>query len=221
MAAKRQNEPLSSFSHFLAFLFSIVGLVLLIVYSALYGSAWHIIGFTVFGISLVLLYLSSALYHFFCRTGKCKRVFRRIDHSMIYVLIAGTYTPVCLTVLRGALGWTLFGVIWALAILGVVWKSCGLQVKGWISALFYIFMGWLSLIATFPLLEELPLDGFFWLVLGGVLYTVGAIFFGVDTLVKGELRKRLWVTFHDVFHLFVIAGSLSHFWFMIHYVLYL
>lgn len=136
---------------------------------------------------------------------------------MIYVLIAGTYTPICLVPLRGGWGWSIFGVIWGLAILGIILKTTSKKIKGWFSALFYILIGWLILIAFLPLMESLPAHGLGWLVAGGISYTLGTIFFGLDHIVP---RTR-WFGMHEVFHLFVIGGSFSHFWVMFKYVLYI
>jgi len=194
-----------------------IGLVLLIVFASKYGNAWHIVAFSIFGSSLVLLYLASTLYHLVPADRKIKSVFRKIDHSMIYILIAGTYTPVSLIALRGGWGWSLFGVIWGLAIMGIVHKITTKKINGLMPVIFYILMGWLALIAFLPLVRALPMMGVLWLVIGGIFYTIGTIFFGLDSL----LPKKRWFGMHEVFHLFVIAGSFSHFWLMLKYILYL
>lgn len=217
MKLNNHNEPLSSLTHFVAMLLSIAGLTLLTVFASLYSSAWHIVAFSIFGASLVLLYLASSFYHIAPSHHKIKRILQKIDHSMIYVLIAGTYTPICLVPLRGGWGWSIFGVIWGLAILGIILKTTSKKIKGWFSALFYILIGWLILIAFLPLMESLPAHGLGWLVAGGISYTLGTIFFGLDHIVP---RTR-WFGMHEVFHLFVIGGSFSHFWVMFKYVLYI
>lgn len=217
MKIKKQNEPLASLTHFLGFLLSIAALVLLVIFAVMKGTVWHVVAYSIFGSSMILLYAASAWYHFVDARGDWKSTLRKLDHSMIYILIAGTYTPISLIILSGGWGWSIFGVAWALALAGIAFKISKLNFQGLKSVLFYIFMGWLVLIAFFPLLKLLPLAGWFWLILGGVCYTLGTVFFGLDKIVK---RNR-WFGLHEIFHLFVIAGSFCHFWLMIKVVLYL
>lgn len=212
---KKQNEPLSSLLHLIGAVLSVAALVLLVVFAALRGTAWHVTSFAIFGSTLILLYLSSTLYHFLSHPT-AKKVFRKIDHSMIYLLIAGTYTPICLIPLRGAWGWSLFGVIWGLTILGIVLSNT-LRMKGWISTVIYIALGWIAVIAIFPLVESVPFAGIMWLIVGGVFYTLGTIFYGLD----GIIHRSRWFGMHEIFHIFVLAGSFSHFWLMIRYILYI
>lgn len=203
------DEPTNAITHLVGAGLAVAALVILVVQAALRKDAWHVVGFAVFGSALILLYIASTLYHSF--RGRVKRVFLRIDHAMIYVLIAGTYTPLCLTVLRGAWGWSLFGIIWGCALLGVAIKAFGLGTMSHISTILYIVMGWLAAVAIVPIRAALSSAGLFWLVLGGVLYTVGALFFALDRYTP---RTR-WFGMHEVFHLFVIGGSLSHFFLML------
>jgi hemolysin III len=212
-----RSELINSLTHLIGTVLSVAGLVLLVVFAALKSTAWHIVSFSIFGASMILLYLTSTLYHFFSHDSKAKRVFLRIDHSMIYVLIAGSYTPLCLTILRGPFGWTLLGIIWAIAITGIVIKSTGIKINEYISTAGYIIMGWLLVIAIGPLVKILPGIAIFWLFLGGISYTVGAIFYSLD---KKIIISR-WFGMHEIFHLFVMLGSFSHFWLMFRYVLYL
>ncbi len=209
------NEPMSALTHFLGFLLAIAGLVLLIVFAELHGTVWHVVGFTLFGSSMVLLYGASSLYHFVPITHRAKGVMQRIDHAMIYVLIAGTYTPICFVTLRGAWGWALFGVIWGLAILGIIWKAVLRTPRPVLSTLLYISMGWLALVAFIPLRSALSIGGWFWLLLGGAAYTLGAIAFGFSHV---KFHKR-WFGMHEVWHILVMVGSFSHFWLMLRYVL--
>ncbi|MFH1365203.1 MAG: hemolysin III family protein [archaeon] len=211
----KNNEPLSSLSHFIMFLLSIAGLVLLIIRSLELGTIWHVVSFSIFGSSLILLYLTSALYHFFPVGSKSKRIFKKMDHSFIYLLIAGTYTPICLTVLRGGLGWSIFGIVWGFALLGVIIKSTNLKINGWISTLTYILMGWTILIALSPLIDSVDKQGIILLFAGGIFYTTGTIFFGLGKMAS---KKRLF-GMHEIFHFFVAAGSFSHFWFMLKYLI--
>ncbi len=208
------NEPLSSLIHFIGALLSIAALIVLIALAATKGTAWHVVGFSIFGAGLILLYSASALFHFFNISTKAKRVFGRIDHSMIFVLIAATYTPICLTILRGIWGWSILGVVWAIAATGISLKSSGVMMNKWLSTSIFIGMGWIMLIATYPLLKVISFQGFLWLLIGGISYTIGAAFY-----VLGEKmpRKRMF-DYHEIFHLFVLAGSICHFWFMIHYL---
>lgn len=209
-----ENEPVSGLLHFIGVLLSIAGLVLLIVFAAQKGTAWHIVGFSIFGTTLILLYVTSTLYHFFPITSKAKRVFKRIDHAMIYALIAGTYTPICLVALHGVWGWTLFGVIWAIAAAGISIKSAGVKMADWLSTLIYIAMGWCAVIAFVPLRAALSTNGFLWMYAGGVFYTIGAVIYSF-----GSIWKSKWFGAHELWHMFVMAGSFCHFWLMLNYVL--
>ena len=209
------NEPLSGTTHLIAALLSIAGLSLLITLSAMRGEAIHVVSFSVFGASLVLLYLFSTVYHFISKSHPAKVLFQILDHITIYILIAGTYTPLVLIVLPPMWGWGMFSVIWALALFGILIKIFLRAVQGWVSAIFYILMGWLIVIALVPLKEALPLEGMLWLLAGGVFYTVGTVFFALDRTIK----LNRWYTLHDIFHVFVMLGSFSHFWFMFRFVL--
>lgn len=212
----RANEPLSAVSHLFGVLLSIAGLVLLLVFSVLRSSSLHVVVFSVFGASLVLLFLASTIYHFLS-SPRAKEVFRRIDHSLIFVLIAGTYTPLCFLVLKGFFGWFLFGVIWFLAVLGVVVKSVNLPLPSFLSTIIYLLMGWLVVVAFVPLLDVLSFGAVFWLVSGGVAYTVGSLFYFFEERFP---RRRLF-DLHEWFHLFVLLGAFCHFWLMFRYVLFL
>ncbi len=213
----RDNEPLSSLTAFTGFLLSIIGLVLLVALASQSGGVRHIVGFSVFGSGLILLYLVSAIYHLLPKNKRAKEVFRVIDHSMIYILIASTYTPIALLLPQRGWGWSLFGVIWVLASIGIVLKIAIKNEKTWFVPLPYIAMGWLGIISLPILLRSLPWTGLWWLIIGGILYTSGVIFF-----IRGRISpRRRWFGMHEAFHLFVIAGSFSHFWFMLKYVLYL
>jgi hemolysin III len=215
MTTSHSNETVSSLTHFIATLLSIAGLAVLVTLAALKGTAAHVIGFSIFGGALVLLYLASTVYHFLSRSHPAKDVFQIIDHSMIYLLIAGTYTPLTLIVLPAAWGWSMFGVIWGLALLGILVKAMKFRLHNAVSTSFYLLMGWLIVIAIKPLQDSVPAGGVFWLVAGGIFYTIGTIFYG---LTEPPFPTR-WYTYHDVFHVFVMLGSFSHFWFMFTYVL--
>lgn len=203
-----RGERFNSISHLVGAVFSLAALVLLVVSTSRQGDPWKIVSCTIYGASLFLLYTSSTLYHSF--QGRSKMLFRTFDHLSIYLLIAGTYTPLTLVTLRGGWGWSLFGVVWGLALVGIGLESFSNERKSLLTMVIYVLMGWLILIALKPLIELLPTMGFIWLVLGGIFYTVGIAFYVFD----GRVRH-----FHGVWHLFVLAGSLSHFFAMFFYVI--
>jgi len=223
------EELANSITHGLGTALSIAGLVVMVVFAAKRGTARDVVGASIFGSTLILLYLMSTLYHAF-RGPKVKLVFKVFDHSAIFMLIAGTYTPFCLSALRGAWGWTLFGLVWGLAVLGIVFKSVfyakiakqafrpppidHLQTlpsdadmdprfvkrMGWISTIIYLLMGWLIVIAAVPLGRALSTHGIYWLFAGGLFYSLGALVYSLE---KVRFHHALW-------HLFVVGGSACH-----------
>lgn len=202
------NEIANTVTHGIGTALSIAALVLLVVFAVIYGDVWHVVSFSIFGSSLVLLYLASTLYHGF-RNPRIKKIFKIIDHSAIYLLIAGTYTPFTLVTLRGTQGWVLFGVIWGLAVAGILYKAFFINRHVVISTLFYLAMGWLIVFSLRDLIENMPLNGIIFLVSGGLFYTLGMIFYaGRDKLFH-----------HAVWHLFVLGGSICHFFSILFYVL--
>ncbi len=204
----KREEVVNAITHGLGTLLSIAGLALLIVYASLEGTFWHVVSFTIYGITMLLLYTASTLVHAFPE-GKVKDLFETFDHSCIYLFIAGTYTPILLVTLRGPLGWTLFGIVWGLAAGGIAFKAFYTKRFLVLSTLFYVLMGWMIVFAWHPLLSTLEPGGIRLLVIGGVLYTIGSIFY-------------LWRAFphhHAVWHLFVLAGSAMHFFAIFWYVL--
>jgi hemolysin III len=207
---QKLRDPVSSLSHLAGAVLAIPCTVLLIVAATRHASARSIVAFAVFGASLFSLYMSSAVYHMPRFSEKAIRVLRRIDHMMIFVLIAGTYTPVCLLALQGAWGWTLFGLVWGLAVTGIVFKVVWIEAPDWLSAVIYMFMGWLALIAFYPLMQALSSTAIALLVGGGLAYTVGAVIFAT------EWPPLPWRYFgsHEVFHIFVLIGSSLHVAFM-------
>ncbi|MGM9922912.1 MAG: hemolysin III family protein [Bacillus sp. (in: firmicutes)] len=203
----RKEEIVNAITHGVGAVFSITALVFLIIYAAKYGTAWHVTSFTIYGVTMILLYMSSTLVHSFPE-GKVKDIFEIFDHSAIYLFIAGTYTPFMLVALNGALGWTLFGVVWGIAIGGIIFKYFFVKKFMFISTVLYIAMGWLIVVAWGPLVAVIPPMGINLLVIGGVLYTVGAIFY----------VWRGFLFHHAVWHLFVLAGSVAHFFAILYYV---
>lgn len=193
------EEIANSISHGVGFGGAVV-ITPFLVLAAIPSGAASIVGASIFGFTMMLLYLSSTLYHAFPHS-KTKRVFNVFDHASIFLLIAGTYTPFTLSVLKGAWGWTLFGIIWALAILGVVFKSVGGAHSGKLSTALYVGMGWIAVIAVKPLWNALPAAGLLWLAMGGVMYTAGVLFFVYDHRIRFS---------HFIWHLFVLAGTACH-----------
>lgn len=194
------EELANSITHGIGFFCGVAVLALLVVFSALHKGVWEVVSCSVYGATFILLYLASTLYHAIPHP-RAKRVFKAIDHSAIYLLIAGTYTPYALVPLRGAFGWTLFGIIWGCALVGIVLKIFFTGRFKTLSLLGYLFMGWFCVIAAKPLFKELNTMGFVFLVVGGLCYSVGAIFYA--------MKGRRWS--HPVWHLFVLAASLCHF----------
>lgn len=202
------EELAHAVSHGVGVLLSIAGLVVMVVFASLYGDAWHIVSCSIYGATLILLYTASTLYHGIT-LPRVKRVLQRIDHAAIFLLIAGTYTPFTLVTLRGSWGWTLFGLVWGFAILGVVLETMLKKRIQWLSISLYLGMGWLVLVAIKPMLDSVASGGLILLLAGGLCYTLGVIFYA---------WKRL-AYHHAVWHLFVMAGSLLHFFSIFYYVL--
>ena len=202
------EEVMNAVTHGIGTLLSVAGLVLLTVLAYLHGDIWHIVSFSIYGTTLVLLYLASTLYHSFTNE-RIKRIFKILDHSAIYLLIAGTYTPFTLVPLHGVLGWTVFGVVWGLAMIGIVLKIFFAGRFNIISTLCYLGMGWFIIFAIKPLIATVPALGMTWLLVGGLFYTLGSIFY---------LWKRIPFN-HAIWHLFVLAGSISHFIAVFFYIL--
>ena len=201
------GERFNSITHLVGTALALAGLVVLVVVAARQGDPWKIVSFSLYGATLFLLYGASTLYH--SLRGRAKNIFRRLDHLAIYLLIAGTYTPFMLVTLRGGWGWSLFGVVWGLAILGMALEFLPRRRARVLSVVIYFLMGWLVLVALRPLWNALPFMGLVWLVAGGLFYTVGAVFYGLDE----KLRHA-----HGIWHLFVLAGSASHYFAILYYV---
>lgn len=209
------REPVSGFTHLGGAILSVVGTVFLIIYAVSMGTPLHVVGYSIFGVSLILLYTASSLYHLLPVSPKAVGVLRKIDHMMIYVLIAGTYTPICLITLKGALGLGLLIAIWSLAILGIVLKLVWFNAPRWLYTAFYVIMGWLVILAVFPLSRAIPPAGMWLLVAGGISYTLGAIIYGT----KWPGRNAKVFGFHEIFHIFIIIGSVFHYFFVLKYAI--
>ena len=202
------EERTNIISHAIGFALSLVVLVLMLIRASLYGNAWHIVSVSIFGASLVTLYAASTLYHS-ASEPKIRARLRIFDHATIYILIAGTYTPFTLITLNGFVGWTIFGVSWAMALTGIILKLFFTGKYDVLSTLMYVFMGWIIVFVISPLIDNLSAQGLFWLFAGGVAYTTGAILYSI---------KKIKFN-HAIFHVFVLLGSLCHFVSVYWYVL--
>ncbi len=196
-----KSERFNSISHLVGAVLALAGAVVLVVVASRGGDTRRIVSFSIYGATLFLLYLISTLYHGL-PTGRAKHVFRVLDHQAIYLLIAGSYTPFTLVTLDGIVGWWLFGAIWGMAVLGLVLDALPRRGVRVLPFIIYFVMGWLIVLAINPLLAALPRTGFIWLLTGGILYSSGIVFFALD-------RRYPWM--HGVWHLFVLAGSISHY----------
>ncbi|MCB0824003.1 MAG: hemolysin III family protein [Bacteroidales bacterium] len=202
------EEKLNVITHGFGFLLSIAALTLMVVFASIKGNAWHIVSSAIYGSSLVLLYLASTLFHSAKRQNMRNRL-NVFDHASIFILIAGTYTPFLLVTLNGPWGWSLFGVVWGLAIGGVILKLFFTGKKQILSTIGYVLLGWVIIIAIKPLVNNIALGGLVWLIAGGIAYTGGAVFY---------LFKKMPFN-HAIFHIFVLAGSICHFVAVFWYVL--
>jgi hemolysin III len=200
-----REEVFNSVTHGIGVLLSIAALVLLVITAVGKGNTWHVVSFSIYGGTMVLLYLSSTLYHSFTKE-RIKNLFARFDHAAIFLLIAGTYTPFLLTALRGTFGWVLFGIIWGVALVGVVIRSIYLTRFRKLMVAMYLVMGWMFVVAVGPMIKNLPQISMIFLFLGGIFYSVGVIFY-----VKRNIKYG-----HGIWHLFVLAGSIMHFFAVIY-----
>lgn len=202
------REPINGLTHFAGAILSFVALLAMVIKTSVKtGSALEITAVTIFGISMILLYSASATYHMVIAKAHVIAFLRRLDHSMIYILIAGTYTPFCLISLEGSLGWTLFAIVAVAAVLGVVFKMVWFHCPRWLSTGIYILLGWLIIFFISPLSHRLDPTGLFLLAFGGVMYTIGGVIYAV----KPKFLQSKYMGFHEIFHIFILLGSISHF----------
>lgn len=213
------RDLVSGLTHCIGAGLSLIGLIILIVFAAIKGDTYDLISFIIFGVGLFLLYLFSTLYHWLNISEKGITLFRKFDHIMIYILIAASYTPVCLGPLRGPWGWTILGIIWGLAIIGAVLTSVWIKAPRAITTSIYVAMGWLVLIAIYPLITVFKqanlLYSLLWLLMGGIFYTIGGLIYGL----KWPKLNFKHFGFHEIFHIFVMLGSACQYWFILKYVL--
>jgi len=203
------GEKFNAVSHLLGAVLALAGAIVLVVLAAIGGDPWKVVGVSIYGASLVLMYSSSTLYHS-VRGGRGKDFLRKMDHQSIYLLIAGSYTPFCLVTLRGPWGWSLLGVVWGLAIVGSLQDLRPRNDARVLSVVIYLLMGWAAVVALVPMVNALGRAGFAWVASGGLLYTVGIVFYALDARLKHA---------HGIWHLFVLAGSAAHFIAILRYVL--
>lgn len=202
------REPFNGISHLFGAILSIIGLVAMLSKILFNGaSALTILAIILFGVSMIFLYAASATYHMIIREDTIIQFFRRLDHSMIYLLIAGTYAPFCLITLKGTTGYILFSIILVIAISGIIFKMVWFNCPRWVSTVLYIGMGWIIVFLASPLSEEIGLQGMFYLLLGGILYTIGGVIYGV----KPKIAYIKKLGFHEIFHIFILLGTLCHF----------
>lgn len=211
------REPVNALSHMAGSLASIAGLTLMVVMAAIEADLRHVISFAVFGTTLVLMYTASFLYHGLNLSPKTLAQLRRIDHIMIFLVIAGSYTPLCVVALQGPWGWSLFGIIWGLAGAGIVIKLFWMDLPRWVSTLIYLGMGWLCVAAAFPLVRALDTAPLVWLALGGLCYSTGAVMYALK---KPNLFPGIF-GFHEIWHLCVLLGSACHFWLVFRHLTFL
>lgn len=202
-----RGERLNAITHLVAAALALAGTVVLVVLAARSGDPWKVVSVSIYGSTLVLLYTFSVLYH--SLRGRAKSVFQKLDHQSIYLLIAGSYTPFCLVTLRGVWGWSLFGVVWGLAVIGSLQEFWADKARI-LSVVIYVVMGWAVVVALVPLRQALGTAGFSWLVTGGLFYTLGIVFYALDARIRH---------FHGIWHLFVMAGSAAHYVAILRYVI--
>ena len=203
------REPGSAITHFIAMMMAVFAAVPLLVKAGVHSGQENFLAMAIFMGSMILLYGASATYHSVDLTGKSLRVFRKLDHMMIFVLIAGSYTPVCLIVLGGKLGYTLLALVWGIAAVGMIVKACWITCPKWFSSVIYIGMGWLCVLAFVPIFHNLPRAGFGWLLAGGIIYTIGGVIYALKLPIFNAKHKNFGS--HEVFHIFVMLGSVCHF----------
>ena len=208
------REPMNGFTHFIGIVLSIIGTIFLINSSLNPYNLNHLIAFSIFGLGLILLYTTSTLYHWLKLSDTGILRMRKADHIMIFINIAATYTPVCMIALKNNLGWTLLFIIWSIALAGILIKIFWIQAPRWLSTIIYVLMGWMAIVVIFPLIEVLQLQALVWLFIGGVSFTTGAIIYALK---KPDPYPGI-LGFHEIFHLFVLLGSFSHFWMIYKYI---
>ena len=211
------REPGSAITHYIGMMMAMIAAIPLLIKASLSQNVMSIVAMLIFIGSMILLYGASATYHAVNLTGKALKAFKKVDHMMIFVLIAGSYTPVCLLVLEPSVGYPLLGLVWATAIIGMLIKLFWVTCPKWFSSVIYIAMGWECVLVFGPLVETLEVGAFWWLLIGGLFYTVGGVIYALKIPFLDRIHKYFGL--HEIFHLFIMAGSICHFVFMFLYVL--
>ena len=216
LPAFRVVDPVSALTHFIAFLMCIPALPVLLIRASAHGAGLvELISLSIYMITMMLLYGASSAYHSFNTSGGIRRVLKKLDHAMIYLMIAGSYTPMCTMVLGNHSGYLLLALVWGIAALGMIFTICWIDCPKWVSSMIYIAMGWSALLVMGKLFETMPLYAFVWLVAGGVMYTVGGVIYALKFKFPG--KSSAYFGSHELFHIFVMAGSLCHYMMMFGY----
>ena len=210
------REPGSAITHYVGMMLAMLAAVPLLIKATYSQDLEHVIAMLIFSISMILLYGASTLYHSVNLTGNALKIFKKIDHMMIFVLIAGSYTPVCMLVLDHMQGYPLLALVWGTAIAGMIMKLFWVTCPKWVSSVMYIAMGWECVFVFRPLLNTLPVEAFVWLLVGGIIYTIGGVIYALKIPVLDKIHRYFGL--HEIFHLFVMGGSFCHFMFMFLYV---
>lgn len=203
------KDPGSSITHFIGMLMAVFAAAPLLIKAARNPDSIHLVALGIFIASMILLYGASATYHALDLSERTNRILRKIDHMMIFILIAGTYTPICIIVLGGSVGYGMLALVWGIAIIGILVKAFWITCPKWFSSALYIAMGWVCVLAFTQILNSLPTAGFMWLLIGGIIYTVGGIIYALKLPIFNSKHKSFGS--HEIFHLFVMAGSICHF----------
>lgn len=217
MSIQKIKDPGSAITHFIGMMMAIIAAVPLLLKAAHEPGHLYLLSLTVYIISLILLYAASTTYHTFNISPKVNTILKKIDHMMIFVLIAGSYTPVCLLVLGGKTGTTLLAIVWGIAIIGILIKAFWVYCPKWVSSVLYIGMGWICILAITKILDALSPAAFGWLLAGGIIYTIGGVIYALKLPVFNNKHKNFGS--HEIFHLFVMGGSFCHFIVMYHFIL--
>ena len=210
------KDPGSAITHFIGMMMAMFAATPLILRAMPAPDTVHVISLSIFIVSMILLYAASTTYHTFDLSERTNKILKKLDHCMIFVLIAGSYTPICLIVLHGRTGFMLLALVWSIAILGIIFKLCWVTCPKWVSSVLYIAMGWVCVLAFTQILNSLPAAAFNWLLAGGIIYTVGGIIYALKLPIFNAHHK--YFGSHEIFHLFVMAGSICHFIMMFEYV---
>ncbi len=211
---KRLREPMSGFTHFIGIILAIISTVLLIRSSLNPYKPYHLISLSVFGSGMILLYTTSTLYHWLKLSDDGIKKLRKADHIMIFIYIAATYTPICIIALKETLGWGLLAAVWLVALAGIILKIFWMTAPRWLSTSIYLLMGWLAITVFYPLMNALQIEALIWLIIGGLFYTIGAVIYAFK---KPDPYPGI-LGFHEIFHLFVLLGTFSHFWMIYRYI---